>query len=125
MRTPIAARAGLLAGLLALLLTAAGCSGAGGSDSGDAPTQAAAVGTAVTAKGNRFQPQALQVAAGTAVVWTFDDGAVPHDVSGDGWSSGAPKSSGTFTHTFDRPGTYAYRCTIHPGMTGQVIVTPS
>jgi plastocyanin len=106
MRTPIAARAGLLAGLLALLLTAAGCSGSGGSDSGDTQAQQpAAGGTAVTAKGNRFQPQSLQVASGTTVTWTFDDGAVPHDVAGDGWSSGDPKASGTYTHTFDRPGT--------------------
>jgi hypothetical protein len=26
------------------------------------------------------------------------------------------KSSGTFRRTFDQPGTYAYACTIHPGM---------
>jgi plastocyanin len=28
----------------------------------------------------------------------------------------------TFSFTFDKPGTYAYFCSIHPKMTGQVVV---
>ena len=28
----------------------------------------------------------------------------------------------TFSHTFDSPGTYKYFCSIHPKMTGQVVV---
>ena len=36
---------------------------------------------------------------------------------------GASGGVGTFAHTFDRPGTYPYRCTVHDGMTGRVVVT--
>jgi plastocyanin len=48
---------------------------------------------------------------------------VPHDVTGEGWKSGDPQSEGTFRHAFDRPGTYDYRCTLHGGMEGRVVVT--
>ena len=81
--------------------------------------------TAVAAKDNQFTPPAIQVTAGTPVTWRFDDRFVPHDVTGDGWTSGDPKSKGTFTHTFDGPGTYDYRCTLHDGMDGRVVVTGS
>jgi plastocyanin len=40
---------------------------------------------------------------------------------GEGWTSGDPQRS----HTFDRPGTYPYRCTLHDGMDGRVVVTGS
>jgi len=66
---------------------------------------------------------AIQVPAGTTVTWAFEDGLVPHDVTGDGWRSGDPQRKGTFAHTFDRPGTYPYRCTVHDGMNGRVVVT--
>jgi plastocyanin len=48
---------------------------------------------------------------------------MPHDVKGDGWGSGEPQRSGTFRRTFDQPGTYDYVCTLHPQMTGRVLVT--
>ena len=79
--------------------------------------------TEVAARDNQFTPPALQVSAGTAVTWTFDDRFVPHDVTGDGFTSGDPRRSGSFTHTFARPGTYDYRCTLHDGMEGRVVVT--
>jgi len=81
--------------------------------------------TQVAAKDNKFTPPAIQVPAGTEVTWTFKDRFVPHDVTGDGWKSGEPQRKGTFTHTFDQPGTYPYRCTVHDGMTGRVVVTGS
>lgn len=67
-----------------------------------------------------FEPGAIEVEAGTTVTWRFSDG-VPHDVTGDRFKSEV-KSEGTFTHTFEDPGTYKYTCTLHPGMDGQVIV---
>jgi plastocyanin len=108
----------LLAPLLAAVVLAA-CS-AGGPD----PAAAAPVRTGeVVAKGNRFDPVAVEVPAGTEVTWRFEDGGTPHDVTGDGWKSGDPQSKGTFRHTFDAPGTYDYRCTLHSGMEGRVVVT--
>ena len=103
---------------LAATVVLAGCGGGGGADA--APVTGV---TRVAAKDNKFTPRAIQVPAGTEVTWTFKDRFVPHDVKADGFSSGEPQRSGTFTHTFDRPGTYPYRCTVHDNMTGQVVVT--
>ena len=113
----------LLTAALALgaALVLAGC---GGDEGGGGADAAAVTGvTQVTAKGNRFTPAAIQVPAGTTVTWAFRDGFVPHDVVADGFNSGKPRRKGTFAHTFDRPGTYAYRCSVHDGMTGRVVVT--
>jgi plastocyanin len=112
--------------LAAALLTAALLAGC--ADNGDRRTEAAsdppAAGvTNVVAKDISFSPAAIQVGAGTEVTWSFQDGQVPHNVHGDGWGSGDPQRSGTYRHTFDRPGTYTYRCTLHPQMTGRVVVT--
>jgi len=111
--------------LVALALAAAVLTGCGGDEGGGGTADAAPVTgvTEVAAKDNQFTPPAIQVTAGTTVTWRFDDRFVPHDVTGDGWTSGDPKSKGSFTHTFDRPGTYAYRCTVHDGMDGRVVVT--
>jgi plastocyanin len=112
--------------LAAALLTAALLAGC--ADNGDRRTEAAsdppAAGvTNVVAKDISFSPAAIQVRAGTEVTWSFQDGQVPHNVHGDGWGSGDPQRSGTYRHTFDRPGTYTYACTLHPQMTGRVVVT--
>jgi plastocyanin len=60
------------------------------------------------------------VESGATVTWVWD-GRAPHDVTGQGFQS-QEQSSGTFRHTFERPGTYPYECTIHPGMEGSVEV---
>jgi len=114
----------LLTAALALgaALVLAGCGGDEGGGADAAPVTGV---SQVTAKDNRFTPAAIQVPAGTTVTWAFKDGLVPHDVVADGFSSGEPRRKGTFAHTFDRPGTYAYRCTVHDGMTGRVVVTGS
>ncbi|HZA82596.1 MAG TPA: plastocyanin/azurin family copper-binding protein [Actinomycetes bacterium] len=110
---------------LAAVLVLAGCGGDEGG--GNAAADAAPVTgvTEVAAKDNQYTPPAIQVAPGTTVTWTFEDRFVPHDVAGDGFSSGEPRRSGTFSHTFDRPGTYPYRCTLHEGMEGRVVVVGS
>lgn len=115
----------LVPAVLAAAIVLAGC-GSGGEDSGGGAAAAPVTGvTEVAAKDNRFTPAAVQVPAGTEVTWRFEDGLVPHDVKADGFTSGDPQRRGTFTHTFDRPGTYPYRCTVHDGMTGRVVVTGS
>jgi plastocyanin len=106
--------------LAAVVLTGCGGDEGGGNAAGAAPVTGV---TEVAARDNQFTPPAIQVTAGTTVTWTFDDRSVPHDVTGDGFTSGDPRRSGTFTHTFDRPGTYDYRCTLHDGMDGRVVVT--
>jgi plastocyanin len=43
---------------------------------------------------------------------------------GDGFES-KTQSSGIYRHTFDAPGSDDYRCTLHSGMKGRVVVTGS
>jgi len=101
----------------------AGCSG-NDYRRNDAASEPPASGvTEVVAKDISFSPAAIQVPAGATVTWSFQDGQVPHNVHGEGWGSGDPQRSGTFRHTFDQPGTYDYACTLHPRMTGRVVVT--
>src|SRR5580704_2623650 len=70
-----------------------------------------------------FTPAQLTVAVGTTVTWTNQDD-VPHTVVGTGgaFKSKALDTDDKFSFTFDKPGTYAYFCGVHPMMTGKVIV---
>jgi len=71
----------------------------------------------------RFDPPTLGVAVGTTVTWVNHDEEI-HTVT----SSQAPftspglDSDQQFSHRFDRPGTYEYRCTLHPQMKGTIVV---
>jgi plastocyanin len=70
-----------------------------------------------------FGPVLLTVAPGTKVTWTNRDD-IPHTVVADDktFKSKALDTDETFSYTFDKPGTYPYFCSIHPHMTGQVVV---
>lgn len=68
-----------------------------------------------------FGPAAVAVPAGTTITWRWQ-GVEQHNVVGDGFVSPV-QTSGEFAHTFAAPGTYAYRCTLHFLMRGEVIVT--
>lgn len=76
--------------------------------------------TTVTMTATDFTPDAIRVPAGTTVTWRFHD-RVEHNVTGDGISS-PTQTGGTFTRTFDQPGVYDYRCTLHGPMRGRVVV---
>ena len=71
-----------------------------------------------------FEPTAVTIVAGTAVAWKNLD-PEPHTVASiDGaFRSGALDQGDSFTFTFAKPGTYRYVCSIHPQMTGTIIVT--
>jgi plastocyanin len=70
-----------------------------------------------------FNPNPLTVSAGTTVRWTNND-TIAHNTTSNTnvWSSGTLAPGATFDFTFQTAGTYPYRCTIHPGMTGTVVV---
>ena len=78
---------------------------------------------AVTIKNFDYAPMALNIAAGTTVVWKNLDGE-PHTIASlDGlFRSQALDQNDSFRFTFDKPGTYKYICSIHPKMTGVVTV---
>ena len=91
---------------------------------GAGPT--APAGTSVRMAGSRFEPATLTVAAGTTIRW-FNDDALPHTVTAadSSWDSGNLAPGGAFERRFDSPGTYAYLCRYHPGMTGTIVVAAS
>jgi plastocyanin len=70
-----------------------------------------------------FTPQVLTVTVGTTVTWTNDD-EDPHTVVANDKSfhSAALDTDGKFSYTFTKPGEFPYYCSLHPHMTGKVIV---
>jgi plastocyanin len=70
-----------------------------------------------------FGPAALTVPVGTTITWTNRDD-IPHTVvSTDGvFKSKVLDTDEKFSFTFSKAGTYPYFCSIHPKMTGKVIV---
>lgn len=73
-----------------------------------------------------YSPPTLVVAPGTTVTWTNDDDS-PHSVrEKDGkFKSAALDTDEKFSQTFTRPGDYEYFCSIHPYMTGKIVVKPA
>ncbi len=88
------------------------------------PAPATPVSGGVTIVDNAYSPRTKSITTGTTLVWT-NTGAVPHTVtsSAGGFDSGFMFTGDTYRRTFTVPGTFDYICTIHPGMTGTVIVT--
>jgi plastocyanin len=70
-----------------------------------------------------FTPSTITVPAGTTVRWTNGDD-IPHTVVSNEktFKSKVLDTDQEFTFTFDKPGTYSYFCSIHPHMTGKVVV---
>ena len=77
----------------------------------------------VTIDNFSFAPATLSVPVGTTVRWTNRDD-VPHIVmSADRvFKSAALDTDGQFSRRFDAAGTFTYFCSIHPRMTGTVVV---
>ena len=92
-----------------------------------APGTAAAAkpvaGNAVTIRNFAFGPQAVTVKLGTTVHWTNSDSEA-HTVTSDTGAFNSPvlQPGAGYSFTFTKPGSYSYHCTIHPFMTGTVVV---
>ena len=128
-------------GVLVMLAVASlcGCGGSGGSGAGPSNnginTPPPAGGISVT--NDAFSPAAKSIPVGTTLQWAWNSctsgdpyngtGAtcVEHSVTfDDGSASSALQSQGSFSKTFNTPGTYTYHCQIHGtmGMTGTITV---
>ena len=77
----------------------------------------------VTIDNFTFTPPTLTVKVGTQITWTNRDD-IPHTVVSEDLSfrSKTLDTDQTFTFTPTKPGTYPYYCSIHPKMTGKVVV---
>jgi plastocyanin len=70
-----------------------------------------------------FGPATVTVPVGTTVTWTNRDD-IPHTVvsTDNAFKSKALDTDDKFSFVFSKPGTYSYFCSIHPKMTGQIVV---
>ena len=70
-----------------------------------------------------FGPATLSVTVGTTVTWINRDD-IPHTVVSTDkvFKSKVLDTDEKFSYTFTKAGTYPYFCSIHPKMTGQVVV---
>ena len=84
---------------------------------------AQAADTEVKIDQHAFIPQRVAVKAGTTVTWINDDD-VPHTVASSTklFKSKALDTSDKFSFTFTTPGAYQYFCSVHPYMTGAIVV---
>jgi plastocyanin len=106
-----------LAGLL-VLSAAQACVPAVGT-----PPSATVTAVAVSIKDFAFSPQTLTVPSGTTVTWTnLDD--EPHSVRGADAQirSDALDQHESYSVRFEKPGTYKYGCSLHPKMSGTIVV---
>lgn len=123
----------LLIMAMVLVLSVVACGSSTTSDSGDSGANKEP-GTEVTppaSDGNAaidisnyaFSPETATVKVGTEVVWTNNDD-VTHDVAADDNSFSSPSMGrgDTFSHVFDKAGTFPYNCPLHPSMTGTIVV---
>jgi len=103
--------------MIAMLLMFAGPRSVAANDQPSAATAAVKIDNFV------FGPQTITVPVGATVTWTNSDD-IPHTaVSTDGvFKSKVMDTDEKFTYTFTKAGTYPYYCTIHPKMTGKVVV---
>ncbi|MGB8219014.1 MAG: cupredoxin domain-containing protein [Methanoregula sp.] len=112
--------------LLILACMSAGCSSyqtSSATASTPAPTGG---GTTITMKNFAFNPSTLTVKTGTVVTWVNQD-ATTHTVTSDTgslvpFSSDPIPPGASYNVTFTTPGTYTYHCSIHPSMTGTIVV---
>ena len=102
--------------MIALLLLA-------GSPSVTAADQPAAANAEVKIDNFSFGPQTVTVPVGAMVTWVNRDD-IPHTVvSTDGvFKSKVRDTDEKFSYTFTKAGTYPYFCSVHPKMTGKVVV---
>jgi plastocyanin len=70
-----------------------------------------------------FAPAVLKVAVGTTVTWVNHDD-IPHTVVSPDkvFKSKVLDTDEKFSYAFTKPGRYPYFCSVHPKMTGEVVV---
>ncbi|MGH2897298.1 MAG: cupredoxin domain-containing protein [Solirubrobacteraceae bacterium] len=101
-----------MAAIVAAIVPLAGVAGAAGTKT-------------VTLKNIAFSPKSLSVSKATKVTFAFRDDGTTHNVTSTGrtrFKTIGNRSSGSQVRTFSKAGTFRYQCTLHPGMTGRIVV---
>jgi plastocyanin len=75
--------------------------------------------------GNSFSPASASLKVGQSVAWKNSDSETHRPILSDVFDTKQLAGGATSAPTqMNTAGTYEYKCTIHPTMTGTVIVTP-
>ena len=69
-----------------------------------------------------YEPDNIKANIGDTIIWTNND-SQEHTVTQNSFDSGIIASGQTFEHTFEEAGEFIYHCSIHPFMTGKVIIS--
>ncbi len=110
--------------LAAAAVTGVALAGCGSGTPATAATSASSTPGAVTIKNFAFAPTPVTVRRGTVVTWANQDASVHTATAVDrSFDTGNIAAGQSTSHTFDTPGTFAYRCNIHQYMTGSIVVT--
>ena len=79
----------------------------------------------VTIDNFTFSPASLTVKVGTTVTWKNHDD-IPHTIVSAGkFRSKTLDTDDSFSFTFTTPGVFEYFCSLHPHMTGTIVVEPA
>jgi plastocyanin len=106
------------AALLALLLLTIGA----GSRASAAPAATASKSETVTIRNFKYMPGTINIDKGDRVVWVNRDDVKHTATRGGSFTTGKIKPGTAVAVKFGAKGVYRYHCTIHPDMTGKVIV---
>ena len=77
--------------------------------------------TDIGLKALKFTPAKVTVAKGAKVNFVWKE-KVAHNIVVDAKHKSPTLNKGVWTTSFDKAGTYKYKCTIHPGMNGEITV---
>jgi plastocyanin len=115
-----------------------GGGGGGGGSEQDSQERSTSLSLPITEEGNvvsivansvsnSYNPNPIEIKVGEIVTW-INDNSSPHTVTSSNdstFDSDVLRRGETFSFTFDKEGEYPYFCTLHPSMTGTVVVTAS
>lgn len=107
---------------VAIAVLAAGCATTSGGPQAE-PVTPQPDDTIVELVGLGFVPDRVEIPVGRRVLWQWTDSVV-HNVVSEDFASSKALDGGAYAVRFDRAGTFPYRCTLHAGMDGTVVVTP-
>lgn len=100
-----------------------GGSGGGGGGGGSGGGGGACPSASICLRAASFEPNSLTVPRGTTVPFINESG-VQHNVTfaSSSIANIGNHSNGTNSRTFSNAGTFGFQCTLHAGMTGQIVV---
>lgn len=89
----------------------------------DTTASSMAAATQIQIDNYTFKPASVTIPVGTTVTWkNLDDDPHTATANDGSFNSKGLAQGDTYSHTFTKPGTYLYHCTVHPFMQATIIV---